>query len=127
MAAAPRRVVVTGMGLVSPLGCSLDAVWERLCAGQSAVHSTASVSGWEGVPSVHAVATVPRAEGLADLFRSRGIRAPSSASSDFIDFAVLASDLALENAGYPMHPNEKMLDSERSGVAIGMSVMFCLL
>lgn len=30
-------IVVTGMGLVSPLGCGVDAVWQRLCAGQSGV------------------------------------------------------------------------------------------
>lgn len=30
-------IVVTGMGLVSPLGCGVDAVWQRLCAGMSGV------------------------------------------------------------------------------------------
>ncbi len=33
----PRRVVVTGMGIVSPLGCDIDRFWSRLIAGQSGV------------------------------------------------------------------------------------------
>ena len=33
----PRRVVVTGMGMVSPLGCDIDRFWSRLIAGQSGV------------------------------------------------------------------------------------------
>ncbi len=33
-----RRVVITGMGVVSPLGCDVDQFWRRLVAGESAVH-----------------------------------------------------------------------------------------
>ena len=31
-----RRVVVTGMGMVTPLACGVEATWSRLVAGQSA-------------------------------------------------------------------------------------------
>jgi len=34
---APRRVVVTGLGVVSPLGCDVDTFWRRLVAGESGV------------------------------------------------------------------------------------------
>ena len=30
-----RRIVVTGVGAVSPLGCGVDVIWSRLLAGRS--------------------------------------------------------------------------------------------
>ena len=34
-----RRVVVTGLGVVTPLGCELDDVWESVCSGKSGISS----------------------------------------------------------------------------------------
>ncbi|MBQ2850689.1 MAG: beta-ketoacyl-[Thermoguttaceae bacterium] len=46
-----KRVVITGLGLVSPLGCEVETAWRRLREGES------GVSRWENP--------------LCDLFRSR--------------------------------------------------------
>ena len=39
-----RRVVVTGMGVVSPLGCNVDTFWERLIAARSGI---APIRRWD--------------------------------------------------------------------------------
>jgi len=44
-----RRVVVTGQGIVSPLGCSVDECFRRVCAGESGIHEVSlfDVSGFK--------------------------------------------------------------------------------
>ncbi|TFW09782.1 beta-ketoacyl-ACP synthase II, partial [Oxalobacteraceae bacterium OM1] len=45
-----RRIVVTGMGIVSPLGCRVEAVWSRLLRGQSGL-ATLPEEVTEGIAS----------------------------------------------------------------------------
>lgn len=112
-----RRVVVTGIGVVSPLGCDIRQVWGRILQGDSAVGAISRHNDPEKTPGVLMMAEVSRTDGFKDLFTSRGIRYQSSATSEFIDFAMLASDLALEHAGNPLQCDP--IPAERRGVAIG--------
>ena len=56
-----RRVVVTGMGMVTPLGCGVEATWRRLVAGAS---GAGEVEGFDvsDLPSRIACA-IPRGDG----------------------------------------------------------------
>ena len=45
MSVAQRRVVITGIGVISPLGCSKESLWESLAAGRSGVTLRPSSNG----------------------------------------------------------------------------------
>ena len=56
-----RRVVVTGMGIVSPLGFGLDAVWRRLVAGESGAGKIEKFD--TSAMGCHIAAEVPKPDG----------------------------------------------------------------
>ncbi len=45
MGVSVKRIVVTGMGIVSPLGCGVQHVWQSLLAGKSGDHPTQRAVG----------------------------------------------------------------------------------
>ena len=97
MAAAPRRVVVTGIGLVTPLGVGVEASWRRLLAGDCGVVRLPSL---QGLPT-EIGAPVPRGEAPDgfDLNRCSLSRPGDSSSlSPFIHFALAAADEALRSS-----------------------------
>jgi 3-oxoacyl-[acyl-carrier-protein] synthase II len=89
-----RRVVVTGLGLVTPLGVGVPHVWARLLAGDGGIQASAALGGAlvAAVPrgpeahSWDAARHVPRAE-------SRGL------GPDYVAFALGAASEALADAG----------------------------
>ncbi len=114
-----RRVVVTGIGLVTPLGISIEGVWSDLLAGKSGVRT---ITGFDtsDLPAKIAgqVPLGPAAEGkfqpdayVANKDRRR--------MDDFILYAIAAGQHAVEDAGVK-NPSEA--EAERTGVLIGSGI-----
>src|SRR5258706_136680 len=96
-----RRVVVTGMGAVSPLGCGVETNWSRLLAGRSGIRTlpeaiTADLSAKVG-GQVPDVAVDP--EGGLDRYRVAP-RKDQRKMDRFILFALLAADEAITQADW---------------------------
>lgn len=114
------RIVVTGVGTVSPLGCGTEAVWARLLAGRSGLSLLpAEVS--DGVGSLIAGQVPDRAEdpeaGYDPLV---AIAAKDLKKMDrFIEFALVAAKEALDQAGW--QPNSEA-QRERTATIIASGV-----
>lgn len=114
-----RRVVVTGLGLVCPLGTGSALTWDRLIKGHSGIVALDSEE-FRTLPC-RVAALVPRGpeEGQFDeeRFASRGEINTMSAATVM---ALGAAQLALEDAGWrPRTPEEQ----EATGVAVGMGMV----
>lgn len=115
-----RRVVVTGLGLVSPLGCNVELAWQRLLAGESGVRSlSADLANGTGISVAGRIPGLdedPEAGWNADAVLSpKELRRMDR----FIAFALSASDRALSQAHWN-HPTQEQ--QERSAVIIGSGV-----
>lgn len=117
---ADRRVVVTGMGLVSPLGVGVELAWRRLLAGESGLRALPAALT-EGVPA-QVAGRVPDAaddpEGGWDA--TRVATAKDLRKMDrFIPFAIAAADQALAQAGW--HPQDAP-GAERTATVIASGI-----
>lgn len=103
-----RRVVVTGVGLVTPVGIGVEETWESLCAGQSGIagitrfdvsnHQT-KIAG--EVKDFHAEDFLPKKE--------------AKRTERFIAYAVAASQMAIEDSGLQINS----VNADRIGVITG--------
>jgi 3-oxoacyl-[acyl-carrier-protein] synthase II len=114
-----RRVVVTGLGMVSPLGCGIETTWQRILQGRSGarVIDTFDVSD---LPSKVAC-LVPRGDGSDGTFNPDQWMEPKDQRKvdDFIIFAMAAARQALDDANW--HPST---EEERcaTGTMIGSGI-----
>ena len=115
-----RRVVITGLGLVSPLGCDVEMAWQRLLAGQSGVRALSSEVG-EGT----GVAIAGRVPGLDEDpqagWNAEAVISPKELRrmDRFIAFALGAADQALAHARWTQPSASQQ---ERAATIIGSGV-----
>jgi 3-oxoacyl-[acyl-carrier-protein] synthase II len=114
-----RRVVVTGMGLVTPLGIGLERNWSRLTESESGIRAIQSFEVSD-LPSKIA-GQVPRGDTASGLFNADDWVAPKDQRKmdGFIIFALAAAAQAVEDAGWLPNSEEAC---ERTGVMIGSGI-----
>jgi 3-oxoacyl-[acyl-carrier-protein] synthase II len=117
-AVALRRVVVTGLGLVTPLGCGVEVVWRRLIEGRSGLRRIDRFDV-EDLPAKVA-GLVPSGAGEGD-FRIDEVVAPKEARKNdlFIIYGMAAATEAVRDAGWQP---EDAHDREQTGVLIGSGI-----
>lgn len=117
-----RRVVVTGLGIVSPLGCGVEPVWKRLLSGQSGVKPIEHFDASDLASRIAGI--VPRKDGRgggADdphAFDPDATMAPREQKriDEFILYGIAAADQAIAHSGWKAETDEQ---AERAGVMIG--------
>ncbi len=121
-----RRVVVTGLGLVSPLANGVELSWKKILAGQSGI---GRITAFDPADYACQIAgEVPRVDGRggggADVegaFDPDAVLPPREQRriDDFILYAIAAADEAVRDAGWtPQDEGQR----ERTGVIIGSGI-----
>jgi 3-oxoacyl-[acyl-carrier-protein] synthase II len=114
-AVAEREVVITGLGIVSPIGIGRDAVWDSVAAHRSGVRTQPELeaAGW----------LAPFAGAITD-FDPKALIQPRKSikvMSRDIQLASAAAELAWQDARLP----EATVDPERLGVVGAAGMMYC--
>lgn len=110
-ASGGRRVVITGMGAVSPLGCSVPALWEGLSAGRSGIRRIDAFPSETGRDAIAGI--IPEWDGEARFGRKEARK-----MDRFVQFALAAAEEAVRQAGL----SAEQLSSERAGVYVGSGI-----
>ncbi len=121
-----RRVVITGLGLVSPVGTGVDHVWGQILSGAS---GAGQISAFDASDLACQIACeVPRvdgrgggASGQAGVFDPDQTMPPKDQRKvdDFILYACAAADEAVRDSGWVAETED---DQQRTGVMIGSGI-----
>ena len=114
-----RRVVVTGMGMLTPLGCGVETTWQRLLKGESGAKKidTFDVSD----VSCKIACVIPRGDGSNGTYNPDQWMEPKEQRKvdEFIVYAMCAARQALDDAGWRPESYE---DQTNTGVLIGSGI-----
>ncbi len=114
-----RRVVVTGLGLVTPLADGVEESWSRILAGQS---GAGPITGFDASQLVTQYACeVPLGDGTDGTFNAAKYMEPKEQRKvdTFILFGMAAAQQAVEDSGWMPQDDESL---ERTGVLIGSGI-----
>ena len=114
-----RRVVVTGLGMVSPLADGVEATWERVLAGQSGAGMIEKFDTTNVVTKY--ACEVPLGDGTNGTFNGDAYLEPKEQRKidDFILFGLAAAQQAVQDSGWMPQVDS---DRERTGVMIGSGI-----
>ena len=114
-----RRVVVTGLGLVTPLADGVEESWSRILDGKS---GAGPITGFDTTGLVTTYACeVPLGDGTDGTFNADAYMLPKEQRKvdTFIQFGLAAAQQAVEDSGWMPTEND---DLERTGVLIGSGI-----
>jgi len=114
-----RRVVVTGLGMVTPLACGVDATWQRLVEGKSGARRIETFDVSDLAAKI--ACQVPRGDGSDGSFNADQWMEPKEQRKvdDFIIFAMSAATQALADAGWKPESRD---DQNQTGVMVGSGI-----
>lgn len=114
-----RRVVVTGLGLVTPLACGVEETWSRLLDGQSGAGPITRFDASRVLTSY--ACEVPLGDGTNGTFNSDDWMEPKERRKvdDFIAYGIAAAAQAVKDADWMPEDEEERL---RTGVMIGSGI-----
>ena len=108
---AVRRVVVTGLGLVTPLGTGVEKTWKAICAGESGI---GRITRFDPTGYDAQIAGEVKDFDPAQFIEKKEIKKMDT----FIHYAVGAAQLAVDDAGLKVAPEE----ATKVGVYIGSGI-----
>jgi 3-oxoacyl-[acyl-carrier-protein] synthase II len=114
-----RRVVVTGMGMLTPLGCGVETTWQRLLKSESGVKKIESFNVSD--ISCKIAGVVPRGDGTNGSYNPDQWMEPKEQRKvdDFIVFSMCAARQALDDAGWRPQTSD---EQNSTGVLIGSGI-----
>jgi 3-oxoacyl-[acyl-carrier-protein] synthase II len=114
-----RRVVVTGLGMVSPLACGVEETWSRLLKAESGARKITTFDTSD-LPA-RIAANVRRGDGSDGTFDADKWMDPKENRrvDDFIIFAMAAATQAITDSGFKLETEDQ---KARAGVMIGSGI-----
>jgi len=114
-----RRVVLTGLGLVSPIGCGVEATWSRILAGESGARRIEEFDASDLACQIGCF--IPHGATADGKYNPDDWMEPKEQRKvdDFIIYAMVAAGEALQDSGWAPKTYE---DQARSGVLIGSGI-----